>query len=108
MGALQIAAAPVNWGVYRLDPNTPPSEQMLDAIVECGYEGCELGPLGYLAEQPGDLAATFAPRRLALVSAFVAADLARPLEPATIAEFKAVIDILAAGGSRVLLLSDGS
>jgi inosose dehydratase len=49
---IRVANAPVSYGAFELTvgvlPNVPPAEQVLDAIRDAGYEGTELGPLGYL------------------------------------------------------------
>jgi inosose dehydratase len=103
----RAAAAPINWGVWRVDPQAPPPEAMLDAIADAGYDGCELGPLGYLANDTGDVARRFTPRGLELVAAFVATDLGRPLTDAFRDEVATVATILASGAGKVLLLSDG-
>lgn len=103
---VRVAAAPINWGVYRLDPANPPADEVLDAIVAAGYEGSELGPLGYLAADPADVGANFAGRGLALVSAFAGVALAEPLPEAFLTEFAAVAALLAAGGASTLLISD--
>jgi inosose dehydratase len=103
---MRVAAAPINWGVWRLDPMAPPSNEMLDTVAAAGYEGCELGPVGYLASDPGDVARRFAPRGLDLVAAYVATDLARPLTPEFRQEVESVAAILAAGEGKVLLLGD--
>jgi inosose dehydratase len=103
---IRVAAAPINWGVWRLDPASPTCDQMLDTIADAGYEGCELGPVGYLASEPDDVARRFAPRGLVMVAAYVATDLAAPLSPAFREEVQAVAAILAAGDGKVLLLGD--
>jgi inosose dehydratase len=49
---MRVANAPVSYGAFELTvgilPNVPPAEQVLDAMRDAGYEGTELGPLGYL------------------------------------------------------------
>jgi len=48
---IRVANAPVSYGAFELTiglPNVPEPEQVLDAIAAAGYEGTELGPLGYL------------------------------------------------------------
>jgi inosose dehydratase len=51
---IRVANAPVSYGAYELTvgvlPNVPGPEEVLDAIAEAGYEGTELGPLGYLGD----------------------------------------------------------
>ena len=49
MMKINIATAPVSWGVLMKDtPNVPPYNVVLDQIKEAGYTGTELGPYGYL------------------------------------------------------------
>ncbi len=103
---IRAAAAPINWGVWRLDPMAPAPDDLLDTVVNAGYGGCELGPLGYLASEPDDVARRFAPRGLELVAAYVATDLARPLQPEFLADAASTAAILAAGSGKVLLLGD--
>lgn len=105
-GTLRVAAAPINWGVWRDAPNNPDPDELLDEVAAAGYVGCELGPLGYLASNVGDLERRFAARGLALASAFVAADLARPLSSDSRTEIRTVVELLAAGGCPVLIISD--
>jgi inosose dehydratase len=48
---IRVANAPVSFGVFELTigkPNLPGPEDILDAVVGAGYEGIDLGPLGYL------------------------------------------------------------
>ena len=71
---MRIANAPVSYGAYELTvgivPNVPDAEHVLDAIAGAGYDGTELGPLGYLGE--GELLEERLRRRgLALAGAFV-------------------------------------
>jgi inosose dehydratase len=103
---IRLAAAPINWGVWRLDPARPAADVMLDTIADAGYEGCELGPVGYLASKPDDVERRFAPRGLEMVAAYVATDLAGLLSPAFCDEVQTVAAILAAGDGKVLLLGD--
>jgi inosose dehydratase len=103
---IRVSAAPINWGVTRLDPDNPPVDEMLDAIVATGYEGCELGPLGYLATDPTDIDTRFRSRGLALVAAFVAVDLGQPLPEAFLTDLESVAILLDAGDAKSLLLSD--
>ena len=50
---LRIGNAPCSWGVeFADDPRNPPWERVLDETVEAGYEGTELGPIGFMPEDP--------------------------------------------------------
>jgi len=103
---IRVSSAPINWGVHELGPGFPDPDAMLDEVLGAGYAGCELGPLGYFGDTAGAVTGRFAPRGLALVSAFVTADLARPLADADAGRLGTVADFLKAGGCRVMILSD--
>jgi inosose dehydratase len=51
---MRIANAPVSYGAFELTvgvlSNVPGPEDVLDAIAAAGYEGTELGPLGYFGD----------------------------------------------------------
>lgn len=71
---IRLANAPVSYGAFELTvgvlPNVPGPDEVLDAIAAAGYEGTELGPLGYLGV--GDeLRERLDSRGLALAGAFV-------------------------------------
>jgi inosose dehydratase len=51
---IRVANAPVSFGVFELTigkPNLPGSEAILDAVAGAGYQGIDLGPLGYLGQR---------------------------------------------------------
>jgi inosose dehydratase len=71
---IRVANAPVSYGAFELTvgvlPNVPDADAVLEAVAASGYEGIELGPLGYLGE--GELLRDrLARRRLDLAGAFV-------------------------------------
>jgi inosose dehydratase len=49
-----IANAPVSYGAFEITvdvyPNVPDAVTLLDAVASAGYEGVDLGPLGYLGK----------------------------------------------------------
>jgi inosose dehydratase len=51
---IRIANAPVSFGVFELTvgkmPDLPGPDEVLDAVADAGYEGIDLGPLGYLGQ----------------------------------------------------------
>lgn len=53
MRLISVANAPVSFGVFELSDAPPPltSAEMVSAIAAAGYEGIDLGPLGYLGTQ---------------------------------------------------------
>lgn len=70
----RVANAPVSYGAFELTvgvlPNVPGPDELLDAIAAGGYEGTELGPLGYLGRGE-ELRSRLESRGLALAGAFV-------------------------------------
>lgn len=67
-----IANAPVSWGVdYAEEAGNLPWPRVLDEIAAAGYTHMELGPLGYLPEDPERLAAELAARRLTPIGTFI-------------------------------------
>jgi inosose dehydratase len=64
----------VSFGVFELTvgklPNLPGSEDVLDAVALAGYEGIDLGPLGYLGND-GELRARLESRGLSLAGGWV-------------------------------------
>jgi inosose dehydratase len=67
--ATRIGNAPVSFGAWSSDaarhPKVPPAERVLSEVAAAGYDGIELGPLGYLP--PDGIAA----HGLALAGAYV-------------------------------------
>ena len=50
---IKLATGPVTWGVDFADtPTNPPWQQVLDDIAASGLPAMELGPVGYLPEDP--------------------------------------------------------
>ena len=47
-----VANAPISWGAFELTvgihPGVPDADRILDLLVEAGYEGIDLGPVGFL------------------------------------------------------------
>lgn len=65
---IPIGNAPCSWGVeFADDPRNPPWEQVLDEASRTGYAGIELGPIGFLPEDPARLADALAARNLTLI-----------------------------------------
>ena len=71
---IRVANAPVSYGAFELTvgvlPNVPGPDEVLDAIAAAGYEGTELGPIGYLG-RGDELRRRLDSRGLALAGAFV-------------------------------------
>lgn len=105
---LRVAAAPISWGVcevpgwgHVLDPTT-----VLGEMAELGLDATELGPPGYLPDDPDALRELLARHGLRLVGGFLAVvlhDTARM--EATVAEADRAAALLAAAGGEVLVLA---
>ena len=53
---IEIGNAPCSWGVeFADDPRNPPWRQVLKENAEAGFKGIELGPVGYMPEDPAIL-----------------------------------------------------
>src|SRR6202167_5890772 len=71
---IAVANAPVSYGAFELtvgqDPNVPDGTTVLDQVAAAGYDGIDLGPVGYLG-QGGQLGELLAARGLGLAGAYV-------------------------------------
>ena len=60
---IAIGNAPCSWGVeFPNDLRNPPWAQVLEDCREAGYRGIELGPIGYMPENPAILGRAFGAR----------------------------------------------
>jgi inosose dehydratase len=108
----RLSSAPVTWGVWEMtidrDDLVAP-EAMLEAVRELGYEGIELGPIGYFGDAPEAVAELLGAYGLELAGAFVELHLADgeaferdlPMLEQTLA-------ILATAGGPLVLADAGS
>lgn len=105
---IQIATAPVSWGVLMKDtPNVPPYTVVLDQIKEAGYSGTELGPYGYLPFSIPKLREELESRELQLISAFTIFNFLHGKADETVYnEALETAQILSAMGCTYLVLSD--
>jgi inosose dehydratase len=104
---LTLATGPVSWGVDFADtPGNPPWQVVLDEVVAAGLGALELGPVGYMPEDPESLRDALAQRGLTAVGTFVFDDLHEPSRRqellATTERTAAAID--AAGGELMVLI----
>ena len=105
---IAIGNAPCSWGVeFPDDPRNPEWARVLDECREAGYRGIELGPIGFMPEDPAILGEALATRGLTLIGGVVF----RPFHDA--AKWDEVKDAavrtcraLAAHGARHLVLID--
>ncbi len=69
---VSIANAPCSWGVeFADDPRNPSWTKVLDEAQAADYQGMELGPIGFMPEDPTILGPALAKRGLALVGGVV-------------------------------------
>jgi inosose dehydratase len=78
---IRVANAPVSYGVFEMTlgkiPHLPGPDELLDAVVAEGYDGIDLGPLGFLGER-SELRARLQSRRLGLAGGWVALRFTNP------------------------------
>ena len=69
---ISIANGPVSWGVYYSnDPTNIPWKRYLDEMASAGFRWTELGPIGYMSEDPAELKEELDRRGLRLVAGFI-------------------------------------
>ena len=69
---IRIGNAPCSWGVeFADDPRNPPWKRVLDECKAAGYGGIELGPIGFMPEDPAILGEALAARDLELIGGVV-------------------------------------
>ncbi|MGI3185906.1 sugar phosphate isomerase/epimerase family protein [Nioella aestuarii] len=69
---IQIGNAPCSWGVeFPDDPRNPPWQRVLKECAEAGFHGIELGPVGYMPENPEVLAEALDAHGLSLIGGVV-------------------------------------
>ncbi|MCB0080420.1 MAG: TIM barrel protein [Caldilineaceae bacterium] len=105
---INIATAPVSWGVLMKDtPNVPPYTEVLDGIQAAGYTGTELGPYGYLPFDIPKLRAELDSRGLQLISAFTIFNFVQGKKDEVVyREAFETMQVLAAMGCEYIVLSD--
>jgi inosose dehydratase len=107
MAGFALATGPVSWGVDFADaPGNPPWPLVLDEIASSGIGALELGPVGYLPEDPGALRDALRRRGLVAVGSFVFEAFhdgarAAAIEALTVRASRAVA---AAGGAVIVLI----
>ena len=107
---IQIATAPVSWGIWEMTIDRPdliPAQRYLETIVDMGYSATETGPPGYFAPNGAeaverarrfgvDLIATFLPLRLDDPAGF----------EEDLGALDRTVEVLEATGGGIVLLAD--
>jgi inosose dehydratase len=98
MNAIAVANAPCSYGAFEVTvgilDGVPSGLDVLDHVAASGYDGIDLGPVGYLAA-PDELAERLGERGLSLAGGFVGLPFSEPDRcRAAFGEVDAVIDIL--------------
>lgn len=105
---LRLATAPVTWGVEFADaPGNPPWPLFLDEVEQSGISALELGPIGYLPEDPAQLRDALQSRALTVVGSYVIEDLSDPATPdMALSRVRRACGAVAAAGGSVLVIID--
>jgi inosose dehydratase len=106
LSRLTLGTAPDSWGVwFPSDPHQVTWKQYLDEIGQAGYRYTELGPQGFLPQDPGQLKDELAGRGLACCGGTVFAGLHKGTEALATAKktFGQEARLLAAVGARFLV-----
>ncbi|MFZ5709176.1 MAG: sugar phosphate isomerase/epimerase family protein [Pseudomonadota bacterium] len=105
---IRVGNAPCSWGVeFADDPRNPPWRRVLRDCAEAGYRGIELGPVGFMPEDPAELADGLSEHGLTLIGGVVFRPFHDPLkwhevQDAALRTCRALV----AHGARHLVLID--
>ena len=105
--ARRLAGAPISWGACEVPGwgEMPDPERVLGEMQELGLRGTELGPPGFLPDDPAELARVLARHQLTFVGAFVPLVLHEPSSEAALREAAGRIDRLRAMGGEVIVVA---
>jgi inosose dehydratase len=95
-----VANAPVSYGAFEITvnvyPNVPDPTTLLDAVASAGYEGIDLGPLGYLGSDD-ELVGRLGSRGLSLAGGYFELPFSEPERLAEeLPSLDALLDVFAA------------
>ncbi|TLP44911.1 TIM barrel protein [Cohaesibacter sp. CAU 1516] len=106
--AIKIGNAPCSWGVeFAGDPRNPTWQSVLKDCADAGYKGIELGPIGFMPEDPAILKAELDKTGLELIGGVIF----RPFHDASkwdevVDASKRTCEALVAHGAKHLVLID--
>ena len=105
---IRIGNAPCSWGVeFAGDPRNPPWRKVLSDCAAAGYTGIELGPIGFMPEDPAVLGDALAEFGLELIGGVVFRPFHDPSKWAEVMDASVrTCRALAAHGARHLVLID--
>ncbi len=106
-GAIRLASAPINWGITTPgEEGNPDPSELLAAVAEAGYTGCEIGPFDYFGSTAEEIKAKFDEHGLDVVAFWVDVPLADPLSEELREWLQQVCDRLGTLGAPFLIVSD--
>jgi inosose dehydratase len=102
----RVAGAPISWGVCEVPGwgHQLPPERVLDEMRSLGLGATEFGPVGFLADEPGDKATQLASYGMKAVGGFLPVLLHDPSHD-PLPEVDAFIDGCVASGASVVVLA---
>lgn len=105
--APRLAGAPISWGACEVPGwgEMPDPEQVLTEMQELGLLGTELGPPGFLPEDPPELSAILARHDLVFVGSFVPLVLHEPSDAEALAAAAETISRLREAGGEVIVVA---
>jgi inosose dehydratase len=104
VSGIVVANAPVSYGAFEItvgiDPNVPDPVTLLEWVQKAGYEGIDLGPVGYLGDAE-TLRTRLGDHDLSLAGGYLELPFSEPQKlQAGLAELEALLDIFdSAGGA---------
>ncbi|GGH31244.1 2-keto-myo-inositol dehydratase [Cribrihabitans marinus] len=106
--SIRIGNAPCSWGVeFAGDPRNPDWRRVLREAAEAGYDGIELGPVGFMPEDPPQVAEALAEHELELIGGVVFRAFHEPTQWDDVLDGATrTCKALAAHGARHLVLID--
>jgi len=105
---IRIGNAPCSWGVeFADDPRNPDWKTVLKECAEAGYKGIELGPVGFMPEDPAILSDALAENDLELIGGVVFRAFHDPAQWADVQDGAVrTCEALVAHGAKHLVLID--
>jgi inosose dehydratase len=103
----RLAAGPISWGACEVPGwgRMPSPEEVLKEMSELGLRGTELGPPGFLPDEPVALTNQLERHGLTLVGGFVPLVLHEPELGQALEETRRAAQLMSAAGGRMLVLA---